>query len=106
MHPEMRTNERIISGPFSSVEVKNHLTQNHLNPSISLRDFHLYANTSQIPQLNITNFIERPFVFLFKSHSIIQDFFLLFILFIAIILLVLVFYRRYAKSLLSNENSI
>ncbi|CAF1497458.1 unnamed protein product [Adineta steineri] len=110
MNPEMRTNERILNGPFSSVQVKNHLTQNHnqihMNPLISLRDFHLHANASKIPQFNITNIIQRPMIFLFKSHSIIQDFFLLFILLIIISLLFLVFYRRYTKSSLSNENSI
>ncbi|CAF3208374.1 unnamed protein product [Rotaria socialis] len=110
MNPEMRTNERILNGPFSSVQVKNHLTQNHnqihMNPLISLRDFHLHANVSKIPQFNITNIIQRPMIFLFKSHSIIQDFFLLFILLIIISLLFLVFYRRYTKSSLSNENSI
>ncbi|CAF4792765.1 unnamed protein product [Rotaria socialis] len=110
MNPEMRTNERILNGPFSSVQVKNRLTQHHnqihMNPLISLRDFHLHANVSKIPQFNITNIIQRPMIFLFKSHSIIQDFFLLFILLIVISLLLLVFYRRYTKSSLSNENSI
>ncbi|CAF1551109.1 unnamed protein product [Adineta ricciae] len=64
MKPERRTNERILSAPFSSVDVKNHLTQNHnqihMNPLISLRDFHLHANASKIPQFNITNIIQRP----------------------------------------------
>ncbi|CAF3692366.1 unnamed protein product [Rotaria socialis] len=110
MNPEMRTNERILNGPFSSVQVKNRLTQHHnqihMNPLISLRDFHLHANASKVPQFNITNIIQRPMIFLFKSHSIIQDFFLLFILLIVISLLLLVFYRRYTKSSLSNENSI
>jgi hypothetical protein len=106
----MRTNERILNGPFSSVQVKNHLTQNHhqihlMNPLISLRDFHLNTNLSKIPQFNITNIIDRPVVFLFKSHSIIQDLFLLFIILVVILLFVLVVYRRYIKSSLSNENS-
>jgi hypothetical protein len=107
MDPEIQTNERILSGPFSSVQVDNHLTKIDLNPSISLRDIHLHANISKLPQFNMTNIIQRPVVFLFKSHSIIQDFVLLFILLVAVILfLVLVVYRRYTKSSVSNENSI
>jgi hypothetical protein len=107
MYQEVETNERILSAPFSSVQVDNHLTRIHLNSSISLRDIHLHANTSKLPQFNITNIIQRPVVFLFKSHSIIQDFILLFILLVFIILLfVLVVYRRSTKSSLSNENSI
>lgn len=113
MEPAIRTNERILSGLFSSVQVKNQLTQNHQqmhvnNPSISLRDFHLHTNLSKIPPFNITNIIDRPMFFLFKSNSIIQDFVLLFISFMIILLfllLVLVLYRRYTKSLLANEIS-
>ena len=88
--------------------LQNHQQMHVNNPSISLRDFHLHTNLSKIPPFNITNIIDRPMFFLFKSNSIIQDFVLLFISFMIILLfllLVLVLYRRYTKSLLANEIS-
>lgn len=105
MNSHTYSNEKTLSGLISAVNVKHHITHNdnkiNLNPLISIKDVHMHMNLSKIPQINMTNIIERPFFMFFQSHSILQDFALLFILLIVlftVLVLSLVFYRRYQSS--------